>query len=245
MRNRFPSAGHELLQEPADALNLKGQEMKSMKPFVPMLLILLASVAAAQEPTDQSAAEQMLFSKVSRVGEDKLRSFFMFSVSGREYTIRADGRAESASGKARQHNFNLKTDRGHVEQVYFFEHESDLLLLYELSDGLNGWGYAVRLSQTTYKPKWVMPISAFNLGTALVEGDYLYLTAASLVAKADLRSGSYVWRQENLHQKYPPSFQTFQAPWIKGDHVFFKEDLSPFKSIEVDKLTGKITNVLE
>jgi len=218
-----------------------------MKPLVPMLLILLASPALAQEPTNRSPAETetALFSKVPRVGDDKLRSFFMFSASGHEYTIRADGRAESASGKTRQHNFNLKTDQGHVEQVYFFEHETDLLLLYELSDELNGWGYVLRFNQTTFKPKWLMPISGFNLGTALVEGDYLYLTAMSLVAKVDLRSGSYVWRQENLHQKYSPSFQAFQAPWIKGDHVFFKEDVAPFKSIEVDKLTGKIINILE
>jgi len=218
-----------------------------MKPLVPLLLMLLTSVAAAQEPSTRPAAETetTLFSKVPRVGEDKLRSFFMFSVSGHDYTIRADGRAESASGKTRSHNFNLKTDKGHVEQVYFFEHESDLLLLYELSDELNGWGYVVRLNQATFKPKWLIPISGFNLGTALVEGDYLYLTAAGLVAKVDLRSGSYVWRQENLRQKYSPSFEVFQAPWIKGDHVFFKEDLAPFKSIEVDKLTGKIINILE
>lgn len=217
-----------------------------MKPGVLLLLTLLVTVTGAQEPVKQSAPEpeQRVFNKVERVG-DGFRTFFMFSASSHEYTIRADGLAESRLGRARQQNFNLKTDRGHIEQVYFDEQGSDLLLLYEVSDKLNGWGYIGRLNQTTFKFKWLTPISGFNLGPALIEGDDLYLTAVSRVAKLDLRSGAYAWQLEDLQQKYASSFQAFQAPWIKGDHVFFKEELAPFKTIEVDKLSGKIITILQ
>ena len=217
-----------------------------MKPVVLLLLILLVTVTWAQEPLKQSVpeSEQKVFNKVERVG-DGFRTFFMFSAGEREYTIRADGLAEGRLGKSRQQNFKIKTDRGHIEQVYFYEQGSDLLLLYEVSDKLNGWSYIARLNQTTFKLKWLTAISGFNLGPALVEGDDVYLTAVSRVAKLDLRSGAYAWQLEDLHQKYAPSFQAFQAPWIKGDHVFFKEDLAPFKTIEVDKLSGKIINILE
>lgn len=215
-----------------------------MKPLVLLLLIVLGSGASAQQAQERSgpATKPRVCSKVPRVGEDKWRSFFMFSASGHDYTFRADGLGESSFGKVRPHNFRLKADQGHLEQVYFCELENDLLLLYELSDELNGWGYVLRLNQTTFKPKWITPISGFNLGPALLDGDSLYLTAVSLIAKLDLRSGAYVWQQTDLHAKYPPSFQTFGAPLIKGDHVIFKEDLAPFKSLEVDRLTGKIIN---
>ena len=218
-----------------------------MKTLVLTFTILLAITASAQEPATQSSigTEQTVFTKAPRAGEDKWRSFFMFPVSGHEYTIRADGRAESATGKVRAHNFSLKVDRGHIEQVYYFEHDGDLLLLYELSDELNGWGYIIRLNQTTVKPKWVAGVSGFNFGPTLVEANFAYLTAVDLIAKLDLQSGAYVWRHENLQEKYSPSFQAFREPWIKGDHVFFKEDLAPFRPIEVDKATGKIINILK
>jgi len=216
-----------------------------MKPVVLLLITLLVTATWAQEPAKQSAAESepKVFNKVERVG-DGFRTFFMFSAGEREYTIRADGLSEGRLGKSRQQNFKLKTDRGHIDQVYFYEQGSDLLLLYEVSDTLNGWGYIVRLNQTTFKLKWLTPISGFNLGPALVDGDDVYLTAVSRVAKMDVRSGTYAWQQD-LHQKYASSFEAFQAPWIKGDHVFFKDEFAPFKTIEVDKTSGKIINILE
>ena len=165
-----------------------------MKPIVLLLLTLLASGAWAQDPANRSTPETGpgTFSKVERVGEDTLRSFFMFSVSGHDYTIRADGRGERSFEKARSRNFNLKVDQRHIEQVYFLEHDGDLLLIYQLSDEQNVRGYVVRLNQTTLKPVWLRPVSGLNLETALVEAGYLNLRAANVVVKVDLRSGAVV-----------------------------------------------------
>jgi hypothetical protein len=218
-----------------------------MKRLGSLLTLALALSVWAQEPANQSDAgtEPTIFTKAQRIGEDKWRSFFVFSLAGHEYTIRRDGHSEISTGKARPQNFDLKANRGHIEQLYFIEHEGDLVLLYELSDDQNGWGYITRLNQSTRKFKWVAGISGSNLGPALVETNYVYLTGGSLIAKLDLQSGAYVWKQEGLREKYSSSFQVFQAPWIKGDHVFFREDLEPFKTMEVDKLSGKIIDIRE
>jgi hypothetical protein len=221
--------------------------MHSRKLLVALLMILAPAGALAQESADRAGpvAEPKACNKVSRVGEEKLRSFFMFSASGHDYTIRVDGRAESAFGKGRAHDLTLKTDGGRLDQVYFCEAENDLILLYELSDQENGWAYVMRLNQATVKPRWITPITATDLGPALLDGSDLYFTAASLAAKIDLKTGAYAWQQADLHARYAPSFATFQNLWLKGDHVFFKEDRPPYKSIELDKSTGKLINILE
>lgn len=218
-----------------------------MKTPISMLLtILVASGAAAQERANQARPEigQTVCSKAERVGDDKWRSFFMFSVSGHDYTIRGDGLAESAEGKSRPHNFRLRLEyKGHIEHVCFLDYEGDLLLIYEASDELNGWGYVTRLDQKAVKTKWVTPVNGFNVGPVLVEANYAYLTAASLIAKLDLQSGAYVWQLEDLEKKYLAPFEAFRPPWISGDRVFFKEDTEPANTIEVDKMTGKILKV--
>ena len=100
-----------------------------MKPVVLLLLTLLASGAGAQEQ-GQSETERKTFTSVERIGEDSFRSFYMFTVSGHEYTIRADGRGERSLQNARSRNFTLKVDQGRIVQMYYLEYEKDLLLMY-------------------------------------------------------------------------------------------------------------------
>ena len=165
-----------------------------MKRIVLLLIALSASVASAQEQGNRSTAEseRKVFSQVTRVGEDSLRSFFMFSVSGHDYTIRADGRAERSFANARSRNFTLKVEQTRIEQVYFLENAGDLLLIYQLKDEQSIRGYVLRLNQTTLKPIWVRAISAVNLETAMVEAGYLNLKAANAVVRIDLRTGAQV-----------------------------------------------------
>ena len=165
-----------------------------IKPIVLLLVTLLVSVASAQEPANRSTpeTETLSFSKVERVGEDTLRSFFMFTVSGHEYTIRADGRGERSFNNARSRNFTLKVDQRHVEQVSFLEHDGDLLLIYQLSGQQNVRGYVIRLNQTALKTIWLRPVAGVDLETTVVEAGCLKLGAANAVVKLDLRSGAVV-----------------------------------------------------
>jgi len=220
-----------------------------MRRLAPAFAVLLALTASAQEPANQPKAEteQGVFVQAQHVGEGATRSFFMFNAGGHDYTLRGDGRGESSRGRARPRPlyFNLKVDRGHLEQVYFLEYEGDLLLIYEVTDGARGWGYAARLSQATAQTKWLAGISGYNFGPALVESGYAYLTAAGLLAKLDLGSGAYVWRQQLRPDKDSPPAQVFQAPRVEGDQVFFTEDIAPHRTFVVDKLSGKIVDVRE
>lgn len=166
-----------------------------MRPFVLLLVTLLASAASAQDPANPSApkTEPQLFTNVERIGEDNFRSFYMFSVSGHEFTIRADGRGERSFPNARSRNFTLRVDQRRIEQVSFLEHDGDLLLIYQLSGAQNVRGYVVRLNQTTsMRLIWLKPISGFDVETAAVEGGYLNLKAGNSVTKLDLRSGAIV-----------------------------------------------------
>ena len=210
------------------------------------MVTLLALVAPAQEPNHQSSAasEPKAFSKVESLG-DGSRAFFMFGTNGPGYTIRADGFAEqSALGKGRPSNFTLRVGRnGRIVRFYFLEYEGDLLLIYEGSDKQYGWGYVVRLNQKTLKTKWAAPVSDFNLGPGLVEDNYLYFSAANLLARIDLHTGDYAWHQEGVQRKYALSFDGFRLPSITGERVFFQEDGEKGKTVEIDKVTGKSLGV--
>lgn len=162
-----------------------------MKPVVPLLLTLLIAVGSAQEPANQATLESKpkVFSIVDRVGEDSLRSFFMFSVGGHDYTIRADGRGERSFENARSRNFTLKVDQSHIEQVSFLEDDGDLLLIYQLR---NEAGYVVRINQTTLKFLWLKPVKGLSVDTAVVEAGFLKLRGANGIVKLDLRSGAFL-----------------------------------------------------
>jgi hypothetical protein len=207
--------------------------------------MLLISTVPVQDPV-QSPPEikPVVFNSADRAGEDKWRSFFMFSVGGYDYVIRSDGRSEIGFGKSRPRNFDLRiSPKGYLEQLYYLEHGTDVLLIYEARDQLNGWGYVARLNQKPLKLKWVTPVAGYNIGPGLVDANDLFLTAAGLIAKVDLQSGTYVWQQQNLDKKYSSLFEAFGTPWMEKERVFFKERGANPKTLEVDKTTGEVLNV--
>jgi hypothetical protein len=153
---------------------LAREKVEVLKFLALMLLAMLALVQVTreansqqgpqQDPQSTSPSESSAFSRVESLG-DGTRAFFMFRTTSHGYTIRADGFAErSGVGKGRPANFSLRVGgKGRLVRLYFLEHESDLLLIYEASDKQFGWGYVVRLNQKTLKTKWTVPVSDFNL----------------------------------------------------------------------------------
>ena len=218
-----------------------------MKFVAPLLLIFLTSLTFAYttqdpRPPEPKPPEQRVFSQATRPGSDK-HSLFLVAVSGGSYTIRYDGFVE-APGQYWHRHFQLHLGRkGTLERVYFLEHEADLLLIYEVSDELSGWGYVERLDQKTVKRRWITPVSGYNFGPGLVEANDLYLSAANLIARIDLRSGAYVWQQKEFEKQSTASFEEFHVPSISGERVLFPEDGAKGRVVEVDKATGKILNV--
>ena len=221
-----------------------------MNATVTLLFVLMACAGPvqSQQPSPQSSpAEERPFTAVGRIGDPGYRSFFIFPTTNSGYTIRADGYAESSSGKARPRNFSLPLGQsGHMVRFYFLEHENDLLLIYELSDERLGWGYLVRLNQKTLKPKWALPINGFNIGPGLVDtASDVYLSAANLFARVDLKTGTYAWQQVDPQKQFPLGFAGFRLPQFEGDRVLFSEDRQKGKTVEVEKSSGKIIAVRE
>ena len=83
------------------------------------------------------------FAPVKRIGEPPAQQFYLFSTSINNYTIRNDGLGDVLV-RVRKKNFQLKVGvNSHIERLYFFEYQGELLLLYEAGAS----GYLVRFDQ--------------------------------------------------------------------------------------------------
>ena len=125
-----------------------------MKNFAVVCLLVLAAALTvyAQKP----ASELSPFELANHVGEPNARTFFLFSTSVGNYTLRQDGMGEITSLAGMRKVFNVKVGPGRrIERVYSFEYKGDVLLLYETTDS----GYLVRLSQKTRKVKATIAVS--------------------------------------------------------------------------------------
>ena len=211
-----------------------------MKIATPLLLICLTLVTQAQTPGDSFA--QRSFTQVERIGEANTRAFFLFTVGGRQYTVRHDGRGEITGPifyKLR--NFFLKLDgAARVDKLYSAEAGNDLLLAYAVTSGKSGWGYIARFDPSVPTFRWFAPIPSMNLGPGLIEGNYVYVTSQDFLAKLDLQTGKYVWQQTDFGKEYGSVFAQFALPEINGAVIVFPEAGARARTLEVDKATGRI-----
>jgi hypothetical protein len=210
-----------------------------------LLFVLLWCIPVFSEiPLLDESLPVKAFERVERIGEPTARFFYVFTTADRNYTIRHDGRGESYSNKILRRNFELRVGPGaKLERLYFAEYQSDLLLLYEVTDGRSGWGYLLCLDQVKRQTKWLLPIEGVNIGPAVIEGNNVYLSAADFVARVDLRSGKYAWRDKELEKSYAPTFGEFLQPIVTTDRVLFKEDKEEGRVVEVDKGSGQVMAV--
>lgn len=116
-----------------------------MKRVVVVCLIWSSLVFSAAHPAET-------FILADRVGEPNARSFFLFSTSAGQYTVRHDGMGEMTSPKGMRRVFNLRVGaRARIESVYYLEHQGDLFLLYEVTGQIF---HLVRMEQTKRKLRW-------------------------------------------------------------------------------------------
>ncbi len=211
-----------------------------MKIATPLLLIFLTLVTLAQTPSESGA--QRAFTDVERVGEANARSFFAFSAGGRLFTIRHDGFGEiNGVVFIKFRNFNLKMGGpGRLARLYTAEIGSDLVLAYEVANGNSGWGYVARFDPAHNAFRWIAPVASGNLGPGLIEGNYAYVTGQDFLSKLDLQTGKYVWQQTDLAKEYGSVFAQFALPEINGASIVFPEAGAKARTLEVDKVTGRI-----
>ena len=119
-----------------------------MKNLVVVCLGILVTVSAAA-PAYSQREEVSPFAQVTRVGEPPRQTFYLISTSVNKYVIRDDGFGDIKT-RFWSIQFKLKVSgNSRIERLYYFEHEGDLLLLYEAGAS----GYFVRLDQKTRKIK--------------------------------------------------------------------------------------------
>ena len=123
----------------------------------------------------------------------------------------------------------------YVSSDYFAEYDGDLVLEYEVTDGLGDWAYVLLMDQTMMRFKWLAPINAEALGPGLIEGRDLYIGAVNVFAKIDMQTGAIGWQQSDFEH-----VSMFGLPTIKADSVLFQDDFDSQRRIEIEKLTGQI-----
>jgi hypothetical protein len=196
-------------------------------------------IAVAATPALPSQSKK--FTAVKPTGEYR-DAVFSFSALGKDYSIAANGQVSTVTANAQKKNFKLDLDEGFIANLSFMEYEGNLLLLTELSDHDSGWGSIYSLGSKNSRLNWKAHIPGFNIGEALIEQKYAYITAFGFVAKIDLNNGRYIWQNKDLYKRNE-SFNNFAQPQIKGQKVIFRGEsflAKVQKSIIVNKMSGKI-----
>jgi len=182
---------------------------------------------------------------------------FVFELGGYKYWIGANGRGKRTKSGTAPRDFELSLDYGDsVEHVFYAPHGAGIVLLYELSSGGDGAASIMKLDGQSLRAGWKQWIPAFNLGPALVEGNYTYVTGIGFIGKVNLILGTYVWRHDDLYRgedKVPQAqcchFNSFETPRIEGNTVLFEETplyyLNNVQSVRVDKKNGRILRMGE
>lgn len=131
-----------------------------------------------------SVRESESFTLADRVGEPNARSFFLFSTSAGNYTIRHDGMGEVSSPAGMRRVFNVKVGaKSRIERVYFLEHEGDLFLLYEVSGQQY---YLLRMEQKKRKARWFTPLPGISEAPR-INGDIVTIGETIQINKSDGR----------------------------------------------------------
>ena len=204
-----------------------------MKVLIVMVSICWCLSVSAQTPLVATNVKTM--AEVERIGEATARYFFVFATESRNYTIRHDGHGECYATNVMRKNFDLKTGPGgRIARLYFAEHGPDVLLLYEVTDSRAGWAYLTVLNQKTAKPKWLLPVSAINVGVSMVDGENAFVAAENFIARIDLVSGRYIWQLTD--------FAEFTLTELTSNRLVLREDSGEGREIEIDKQTGQVMN---
>ena len=112
--------------------------------LVCVALVMAVGVAVSV----RAAQEESPFILVQRIGDPPRQYFHLFETSNAKYTVRNDGLGEVSYRGGRREAFHLKaTAKDQVEELYFYEYEGDVLLLYRTRTS----GYLVRLNPRTRK----------------------------------------------------------------------------------------------
>ena len=205
--------------------------------------ILLSMAFVASEPPASAEARRTSgrAAVATRRGAEN-RAVFTIPWRGK-LEITASGRATLRSSKGTR-RFRLQFDDplDYLKRLYYRKVGTDLLLIGELELDDGGAGFVTRLDSRELRQRWSLWIPAFNVGPALIDGSFAYVSAHGFVGKVNLDAGHYDWQHVDLYEQ-DQSFNRFDVPRFEGGNVVFTS-LGPWEPdgarLVVDRDTGKL-----
>lgn len=197
-----------------------------------------------------SFAQIAEFSESKGSGTSEFGSFakWDFEIGSARYEVLSSGQATRISDKNAVTKFRLPLGKNETvsSNVFFAQYKTDLILLYEANIGGEGLGYIASFNSASIKLKWKAVISGFNVGIGLLENQFAYLTAIGFIAKINLLTGKYVWKQDKLYNRKNGAFNSFEVPELEGTNVIFTETTNnnSVNIIVANKTSGKIIRTI-
>ncbi|QYO65443.1 hypothetical protein [Leptolyngbya sp. 7M] len=210
--------------------------------FLTLVFILFISVTVSAQIYEFREVEGTGMSDVG--GPAK----WNFTIGEDSYEILANGLGTRTTAAKRSTAFTIPIAKDELltRSIFWAKYETDVVFVYEVSDGPSGGGGAIRLNGATLKPRWkkVADIGGFNVSRGLIENQEAYLAAHGFVGRLDLDTGVYLWKHDGLYRKFTKkgAFNTFELPEIEGEMVIFTETANVDRPniLVIDKSTGKI-----
>ena len=128
------------------------------------------------------------FTLAERIGELP-RPYFRFETPIAKYTVRSDGfvevYADNAFNHKRKRAFFLNgVGKGRLENIYFIEHQGDLLMRYDV---IERGSYLTRVEQRTRIQKWTRPLNSSSSQAPTIYGNTVLVGETLEISTADGR----------------------------------------------------------
>lgn len=209
--------------------------------FILALNFSLTSFAQIAEFSESKGSETSEFGSFAR---------WDFEIGSTKYEVLSSGQGKRISDKNAVTKFRLPLGKNETvsSNVFYAQHKTDLILLYEANIGGEGLGYIAAFDSASMKLKWKAVINGFNVGKGLLENQFAYLTAIGFVAKINLLTGKYVWKHDDLYSwnKNNGAFNSFEVPELDKSNVIFTEKTHDNKVniIVANKTSGRIIRTI-
>jgi hypothetical protein len=176
----------------------------------------------APEKETETITQTRPAKKVPDISKDK-QVFFdkhQLEVLGRTIIMTAQGLLKVEDLKGKKYEITLYQDTSLIlETVNYSTFQNDLILIYQLNAGGDGWSEVVRVNLDVRKVIWKTRFGGFNLSPAILQDNFLYGSTLGYIGKVDLNNGGIVWEKQDLWEKY--KVNSFTGIGLTKDTVVF------------------------
>ena len=130
---------------------------------------------------------------------------FNFTLHQTTYSISVRGVGKRFGPTGTQNMFSLEPG---LDRLKLVEFSGDPIFIYEVHDE-DGYGVVTRLASRSLTAKWRTTLPGFNVGAAIANGRWLYVTCIGFVGKLDQETGKYSWSRSDLYDR--GAFNSFDS----------------------------------